>query len=59
MHRGIITSSLDTITVFQKMNLNVFHAGKIQRVKERVKRRINPCKLVRRTENFYENIQSF
>ena len=37
MHRGIITSSLDTITVFQKMNLNVFHAGKIQRVKERVK----------------------
>ena len=50
MHRGIITSSLDTITVFQKMNLNVFHAGKIQRAKERVKRRINPCKLVRRTE---------
>jgi hypothetical protein len=28
MHRGIITSSLDTITVFQKMNLDVFHAGK-------------------------------
>jgi hypothetical protein len=54
-----MTSTFVTITVFQKMNLNVLHAENILRAKERVKRIIHHFQLVRRAGNFCENIQSF